>query len=701
MSCRMPNGSGRCHPPRGGWPERLLALVSLLFAGAVGAAASEPARSPSAWDDEVATHPAAALRRAELGDPALAGLPAAERCRFLTYRGEAELNLGRVDAARDTASRLAALAQADSAASCPKLAAKLLRAELAERDGDPALALELLLAVRSEADPVADYPLWARASLRTAADARSRAEYDVALRALEEVATRAKSARDDRRLGLAYARLSDVRYDLRLGKPAMADAQAAWQYAVAAGSPWVQAEAKLAEAAAAELADDQVRDRHSLEQALAIARAAASPAIEQWVLLNFADYHLRHAEFAQAREVSQRALAIAGSSQATANVGVAWANLGFAEIMLGSAAEGRNAVERGLAIYERGHAVSEHANLLREYGNYLERSGDETRALAAYRRERELQEAITRTREVRIQHAIRAHYEAEAKTQQIELLRQRNELQATELGRQRLERMLYAAVAVSALLGLIVVLQLYRRQRASADALAERNRSLAKTRDIDPLTGLFNRRHFHEFMRAAVDRERRRDVPAEAAHNALLLLDLDHFKRINDRYGHAVGDAVLVEVARRLRDAVRDEDRVVRWGGEEFLIHATLRPGDRIHDIAGRLLGAIGARSFVVDGLSVPMTTSIGYLAQPLPPDDVELAWRDAFDIVDMALYLAKAQGRNRGCGIVRLARGSDGGLPDLGHDLAAAAAARHVDLHFEPGPVASAAAVDALVAAA
>ena len=213
--------------------------------------------------------------------------------------------------------------------------------------------------------------------------------------------------------------------------------------------------------------------------------------------------------------------------------------------------------------------------------------------------------------------------------------------------------------------------------RATADDSRPRNRSLVATRDIDPLTGLFNRRHFHEFMR--VDRRTRasqRRTPAGAPQNALLLLDLDHFKRVNDRHGHAAGDAVLVEVARRMSESVRDEDHIVRWGGEEFLVYATLRPADRVHDLAGRLLDAIGSRPFVVDGIAIPLTTSIGYLAQPLPPDAIELSWREAFDLADMALYLAKAQGRNRGCGVVAMPRTADGRVPDIGDDLAAAAQA-------------------------
>jgi diguanylate cyclase (GGDEF)-like protein len=363
------------------------------------------------------------------------------------------------------------------------------------------------------------------------------------------------------------------------------------------------------------------------------------------------------------------------------------ANVGFALLMLGRADEGRGFADRAIALYEGQDRKANLARLLAEYGDYLERSADAPRAIAAYHRERALLADLARAREAKIQRGMKVHYESERQAQEVELLNRRNALQAVELDKQMLEQRFYAALAVAALLALIVVLQLYRRMRVTAAGLEAKNRSLAATRDIDPLTGLFNRRHFHELMRGMADRDRRHDSAPDAPQNALLLLDLDHFKRVNDRYGHAAGDAVLIEVARRMRESLRDEDRIVRWGGEEFLVWATLRPADRIHDISGRLLDAVGSTRFVVDGQAIQLTTSIGYLAQPLPPDGLELSWREAFDLADMALYLAKSRGRNRGCGIAAVRRAAHGSAPDIGHDLAAAAQAGKVELHFLSGP--------------
>ena len=73
----------------------------------------------------------------------------------------------------------------------------------------------------------------------------------------------------------------------------------------------------------------------------------------------------------------------------------------------------------------------------------------------------------------------------------------------------------------------------------------------------------------------------------------MLLIDLDHFKLINDQFGHAAGDAVLIAVARRLRDTMRETDMIVRWGGEEFLVYVPLAPADRLDEIVQRIMHAV------------------------------------------------------------------------------------------------------------
>jgi diguanylate cyclase (GGDEF)-like protein len=149
----------------------------------------------------------------------------------------------------------------------------------------------------------------------------------------------------------------------------------------------------------------------------------------------------------------------------------------------------------------------------------------------------------------------------------------------------------------------------------------------------DPLTGAYNRRWFEE----AIDEELR-----AGTNVGLVLLDLDHFKRVNDRYGHAAGDDVLVETVRRLSARVRGGDGVVRWGGEELAV-LLVGVGDGT-DLAARaeeLRSAIGDDPFVVDGRAIAVTASAGAATLEADADSLVRA-------ADAALYDAKRAGRNR-----------------------------------------------------
>jgi len=164
------------------------------------------------------------------------------------------------------------------------------------------------------------------------------------------------------------------------------------------------------------------------------------------------------------------------------------------------------------------------------------------------------------------------------------------------------------------------------------------------------------------------------------------LIDIDHFKETNDRFGHALGDAVLVAVARRLRDSLRETDMIVRWGGEEFLVLATTN-ADRLDELATRILNGISAEPIVLLDKVIRTTASIGYVPIPLPPGDVALPWDRAIGLVDMALYMAKVNGRNRAYGIRRLARGDAETLAAAVNDLEHASKAGLVELRVVYGP--------------
>lgn len=166
----------------------------------------------------------------------------------------------------------------------------------------------------------------------------------------------------------------------------------------------------------------------------------------------------------------------------------------------------------------------------------------------------------------------------------------------------------------------------------------------------DALTGLRNRR----FVQQAVDADAATVVRLHGSGEGasgradliFILLDIDHFKQVNDVHGHAAGDAVLVQVADILRGLFRTADHVARWGGEEFLVVARFTDRSRGPDLAEKIRAAVEAHAFrLPDGTELRKTCSLGFAPYP---NSSAPTWQAAIGIADAALYVAKREGRNR-----------------------------------------------------
>jgi diguanylate cyclase (GGDEF)-like protein len=188
------------------------------------------------------------------------------------------------------------------------------------------------------------------------------------------------------------------------------------------------------------------------------------------------------------------------------------------------------------------------------------------------------------------------------------------------------------AVAVSTLLGRI--LETSHRRAFALDLALHRD---ART---DALTGLDNRRAMQERGHVEVMRGKRSAAPV-----SVVMGDLDHFKNINDKYGHEVGDAALVTVASALRGALRESDALGRWGGEEFIALLPDTDGPGARDVAERMRTAIEKVRF--EGISEGITISLG-VSSATPVDDPDQAWDALVKTADQHLYRAKGEGRNR-----------------------------------------------------
>ena len=167
--------------------------------------------------------------------------------------------------------------------------------------------------------------------------------------------------------------------------------------------------------------------------------------------------------------------------------------------------------------------------------------------------------------------------------------------------------------------------------------LSAANDRLAEAARVDPLTGLFNRRGFIEEAEVEIQRVFRGGKPF-----AVMLADIDNFKKFNDRHGHACGDHVLARVAAMLRERVRDVDRIARWGGEEFILLLPETNADGAANLASKLRQAIADNVFEYEGRRLTITLTLGVAAYR-KGDSLDACIARA----DRALYLGKEEGRN------------------------------------------------------
>jgi len=186
------------------------------------------------------------------------------------------------------------------------------------------------------------------------------------------------------------------------------------------------------------------------------------------------------------------------------------------------------------------------------------------------------------------------------------------------------------------------------RTKALQDELKERNRQLEDLLHkleimaiTDHLTEIYNRRHFEEILKREFARALRYNL-----HLSCLMCDIDHFKRINDTYGHAAGDTVLKETARLIASSIREIDIVGRWGGEEFAVLLTQAKKEDARKVAERIRREVEGHRFHALPENERVTISIGVAG--IPENGEIDNWEKLIKYADEALYRAKRNGRNR-----------------------------------------------------
>ncbi|HEY8025123.1 MAG TPA: tetratricopeptide repeat-containing diguanylate cyclase [Burkholderiaceae bacterium] len=392
-------------------------------------------------------------------------------------------------------------------------------------------------------------------------------------------------------------------------------------------------------------------------EALEISRKISDPRTEATAMNNLSDLKLGQNRYAECVQYAEDTIPLAEKVGDKSLAATAYVNLGLCRINLGNIQQGAADTKRGMDFFRNSKATPQVELILEQLAEAYEHAGQYQEALKALKEQRKLSEELFRTDRDRALSELQAKFDAAEREKQIEVLEQKNQLQGVEIKNKSLQRIVAILATLAALAVAAVIALLYRKVRRSNLELQETNQKLEQQSTRDPLTGLYNRRAFQDVMRyRSLSKERRALDPGLPPH-ALVLLDIDYFKLVNDTYGHAGGDLVLIELGRRLSQIMREEDMLMRWGGEEFLVYLSHIPAEHLPPIIERLLNAVGDTPILLDeGQSIRTTTSAGYISLPHGGNNsIDMNWEKALHLADTALYMAKTRGRNQAIGITVL----------------------------------------------
>lgn len=489
----------------------------------------------------------------------------------------------------------------------------------------------------------------------------------------------AQAGNDAWRLAWTEARMANIEGLAYRANEAEQHLERARQHALRHGDTLVMARVVMAEALLAMDRNNLPVARTALDKTLALTRQARADRMSVSVLTNLSDLAVRMKRPADALLAVEQGLPLARQLGARRLELALLNNALLARLALGQRTEARRDFEQLQNLWAAEGATAEQVSALVEFADALASNKDYAGALEMVHRERQLSKRLSAARREAAMDELRERYQQADQQRRIQLLTQDNLLKDTEVNNQRLTRSLWVLACVAIAITLLLVLLAWRRLRETSQLLQSSQARLKVQSERDSLTGLANRHHFQAVMQ--------RDADSAGFSGALMMIDIDHFKSINDQHGHAAGDRVLVELARRVAGHVRAQDLVARWGGEEFLVLAPHLDVSAARALAQRLLLALSGEAVpLAQGEALRVSASIGYAVFPLAPHHVQLSPDQAINLADMALYLAKSQGRNRAVGIEHADAADAEGLRALEGDFERAAIEGRVRLCVDLG---------------
>lgn len=409
------------------------------------------------------------------------------------------------------------------------------------------------------------------------------------------------------------------------------------------GLPLQVVRADLTENEIASRAGRAARARAALRDAVAILEALHADECLPRVLVKLAEADTRAGDYAEASRLSERAQRLAAVSGDPDDLALAEFEVGVTQVYLGKREAGQRMAERALAHFRNQET---YVPMMLNYGQALAAAGAADAALKVYADAGNVGLALWRKDKEQARESVIRASEMQKKDNQNEALNRENDIKQSELRNARKLEHMWWVLSIACALGCATSAMLYRRVRISNRSLRTLNDVLYAQSTSDALTGLRNRNFFYEYVNASTRGH------AQSLTGMFFLIDVDHFKAINDTHGHAVGDEVLRAVSKRIAASVRTEDILVRWGGEEFLVFMPGVSATGAQDAARRLLEAVAAEPVTIAGTAIDVAVSLGFSVAPMSCDGQSLTWEQQVHLADLALYLAKAEGRNRAYGV-------------------------------------------------
>lgn len=314
-------------------------------------------------------------------------------------------------------------------------------------------------------------------------------------------------------------------------------------------------------------------------------------------------------------------------------------NLGYIQVLEGKHAQGIAAMLSAAETFNQLAQKRERMLLLTHIAKAYAIMGDYQQQAATLAQQLKMTQELADEQRDQQLAELQLRYQATEKNYQIKLLEQEAELREQELAAQQRQQQWTQATAIVALLFLGLLAFGYRKTRQLNGLLNQANSELQHQSLHDPLTGLYNRR-------ALTDPTVGADPRLQSVPYAVLIIDIDHFKMINDQHGHAVGDEVLIAFAQRLRNSIRATDNAMRWGGEEFLVLFKAIDRDNLLEVVQSVLRKVVQSPFATSAGNLPVHISAGCALVTSAMTDPRLS--NAVKQADTLLYQAKHAGRQR-----------------------------------------------------